>query len=175
MRKGRRLTLAGSLQCRAGNGTAVPFPAPLSRLVTACLRFAPDRPPGLVFHGQAEHFSHNQKATVATLRLVFGIIPECCSASARNGVRLPSGMLFDFAGIRTGRRRGRSWGLCPQTPGIYRFRVRMASCRGGSTPPQHSGTWIGARVASLRCHYRCRSGVVSTGAAAWPVKRTATG
>ncbi len=29
----------------------------------------------------------------------------------------------------------------------------MANFRGGWTPPRHSGTWVGARVASLRCHY----------------------
>src|SRR5271157_2842292 len=53
------------------------------------------------FLDQAEHFPLNQKASVATLRMVFGFSPERCSASARNSVRLPSGMLFDFAGIRT--------------------------------------------------------------------------
>ena len=37
---------------------------------------------------EAEHFPHNQKASVATLRWVFGFIPECCSASFRNRVRL---------------------------------------------------------------------------------------
>jgi hypothetical protein len=36
--------------------------------------------------------------------MVFGIIPECCSASSRNGVRLPSGTLFGFAGMRSGAR-----------------------------------------------------------------------
>src|ERR1035437_760782 len=29
----------------------------------------------------------------------------------------------------------------------------MANFWGGCTPPRHSGTWVGARVASLRCHY----------------------
>src|ERR1035438_8902541 len=29
----------------------------------------------------------------------------------------------------------------------------MANFWGGWTPPRHSGTWVGARVASLRCHY----------------------
>src|ERR1035437_2818604 len=29
----------------------------------------------------------------------------------------------------------------------------MANFWGGWTPPRHSGTWAGARVASLRCHY----------------------
>src|ERR1035441_1118440 len=29
----------------------------------------------------------------------------------------------------------------------------MANSWGGWTPPRHSGTWVGARVASLRCHY----------------------
>jgi len=37
---------------------------------------------------QAEHFPHNQNASVATLRTLFGTGPECCSESARNGVRL---------------------------------------------------------------------------------------
>ena len=110
---------AGSLQCRAGNGTAVPFPAPLSQLVAACLRFAPDRR----FLDQAEHFPHNQKASVATLRMVFGIIPECCSASLRNGVRLPSGMLFDFAGIRSDAKKAAEIGRIAMraSPGVRTF------------------------------------------------------
>jgi hypothetical protein len=40
------------------------------------------------FLDQAEHFLHNQKASVATLRLLFGTGPESCSASLRNAVRL---------------------------------------------------------------------------------------
>jgi hypothetical protein len=79
---------AGSLQCRAGNGTAVPFPAPLSQFRAACLRFSPDALQRVRFLDQAEHFLHNQKASVATLRLLFGTGPESCSASLRNAVRL---------------------------------------------------------------------------------------
>jgi hypothetical protein len=41
---------------------------------------------------EAEHLLHNRKASVASLRSVFGIIPECRSAS--------SGMAFTFSGIR---------------------------------------------------------------------------
>jgi len=42
------------------------------------------------------------------------------------------------------------WGRRPRTPGIYRFRARMAPCWGRLAPPRHSGPWVGARVASLR-------------------------
>ena len=42
---------------------------------------------------EAEHFRDNQKASVATLRSVIGIIPECRSPS--------SGTAFAFSGIRT--------------------------------------------------------------------------
>jgi len=44
----------------------------------------------------------------------------------------------------------RPWGLCPQTPGIYRFCARMLLA-GRLTPPHHSGHRVGAPVASLRC------------------------
>ena len=45
-----------------------------------------------------------------------------------------------------------SWGRCPQTPGIYRvFRQNGCSLLGRLAPPRHSGRWVGARVASLRC------------------------
>jgi len=50
------------------------------------------------------------------------------------------------------------WGRCPQTPGIYRIVARMAVLFGaaGAAPPTvtcllHSGRWVGAPVASLRC------------------------
>ena len=56
--------------------------------MAACLRFAPDHLRTLPLLDQAEHFLHNQKASVATLRLVFGTGPESCSASPRNAVRL---------------------------------------------------------------------------------------
>ena len=52
----------------------------------ATLHFAPDS-----CLDEIEHFAENQKASVASLRW--------CSPSARNGVRLPSGMLFSLAGI----------------------------------------------------------------------------
>src|SRR6516225_413652 len=42
---------------------------------------------------EVEQFAENQKASVASLRW--------CSPSARNGVRLPSGMVFSLAGIPT--------------------------------------------------------------------------
>jgi len=45
---------------------------------------------------------------------VFGFTPEWCSESSRNAVRLPSGMLFDFAGMRKGRLAYR--GIHPQAP-----------------------------------------------------------
>ena len=44
-----------------------------------------------VYLDEVEQFTENQKASVASLRR--------CSPSARNGVRLPSGMLFSLAGI----------------------------------------------------------------------------
>jgi hypothetical protein len=53
------------------------------------------------------------------------------------------------------------WGLCPQTPGIYRiFRQNVCSRLGRQAPPRHSGRWVGARVASLRCPI-LRPGVAS--------------
>ena len=42
-------------------------------------------------------------------------------------------------------------GLCPRAPGIYRFRARMWLALGRLAPPPHSGRWVGAPVASLRC------------------------
>jgi hypothetical protein len=62
----------------------VPFPAPLSPLPVSVLRCAPDAK----HLDEAEHFLHNRKASVASLRSVFGIIPESRSASLRKGVRL---------------------------------------------------------------------------------------
>jgi len=47
----------------------------------------------IVYLDEVEQFTENQKASVASLRR--------CSPSARNGVRLPSGMLFSLAGIPT--------------------------------------------------------------------------
>ena len=42
-------------------------------------------------------------------------------------------------------------GRCPRAPGIYRFPARMAA-EAAASPPTHSGPWVGALVASLRCH-----------------------
>ena len=75
----------------SGERDCCPFPRTPFPLAAACLRFAPD----LGSLDQAEHFLHNQKASVATLRLLFGIGPESCSASLRNA--------FAFAGIRNWR------------------------------------------------------------------------
>lgn len=33
------------------------------------------------------------------------------------------------------------WGLCPQTPGIYRFRARIARKGGGTVATPYSGSW----------------------------------
>jgi hypothetical protein len=42
------------------------------------------------------------------------------------------------------------WGLCPQTPGILRFRQdSWARERDPCPPPRNPGNWIGARVPSL--------------------------
>ena len=77
--------LSGERDCRPFPRT--PFPAS-------------GRPPplrsGWFLLDEAEHFSENQKASVATLRW--------CSASARNTVRLPFGKAFAFAGIRSKQR-----------------------------------------------------------------------
>ena len=61
------------------------------------------------------------------------------------------------------------WGLCPHAPGIYRFTARIAGLLGaaGAAPPRwcqlpHSGRWIGAPVASLRCRI-LRPGPTSIG------------
>ena len=67
-------------------GAAAPCPAPQSSQVaptSASLR--------MVRLDEVKHFGDHQKASVASLRR--------CSPSARNGVRLPSGMLFSLAGI----------------------------------------------------------------------------
>src|SRR4051794_10644296 len=74
--------LDGEQDCRPFPRT--PFPAS-EQLASASLR--------IVSLDEAEHFAHNQKASVATLRW--------CSASARNTVRLSFGIAFAFAGIRT--------------------------------------------------------------------------
>jgi hypothetical protein len=55
------------------------------------------------FRAQAEqHSGVSQKVFGFIPESVFAFIPECCSESARNPVRLHPGMLFAFAGIRTG-------------------------------------------------------------------------
>jgi hypothetical protein len=58
-----------------------------------------------------------------------------------------------FPGRKANRKKAIfSWGRCPQTPGIYRvFRQNGCSLLGRLAPPRHSGRWVGARVASLRC------------------------
>jgi hypothetical protein len=75
--------------CRAERGTGRPrFPGSFLRSrppTSASLRMAS--------LDEVEHFSENQKASVATLRW--------CSASARNNIRLPFGNAFFFVGIRT--------------------------------------------------------------------------
>ena len=76
--------------CSAERGTGLPSLSPHP--------FPSLRPPAsatlrIVSLDEPEHFSDNQKASVATLRP--------CSASARNTVRLPFGIAFAFAGIRT--------------------------------------------------------------------------
>jgi hypothetical protein len=53
------------------------------------------------FRAQAEqHSGVSQKGFGFSPESVFAFIPECCSESARNPVRLPSGMLFALPGIR---------------------------------------------------------------------------
>ena len=61
------------------------------------------------------------------------------------------------------------WGPCPHAPGIYRFTARIAGLLGtaGAAPPRwcalpHSGRWIDAPVASLRCRI-LRPGPTSIG------------
>src|ERR1019366_380918 len=76
----------------SGERDCCPFPRTPFPACRRCLRFAPDPLRTLGPLDQAEHFPHNQKASVATLRRVFG--------TARNAVRLQPGMLFGFAGIR---------------------------------------------------------------------------
>ncbi len=59
---------------------------------------------------------------------------------------------FDFPWSKIKSEEGfLTWGRCPQTPGIYRLPARMAVSLGRLAPPRHSGRWVGARVASLRC------------------------
>lgn len=66
---------------RRGKGLPPLAPHPHPRVQPPHLRFAPD---GCI--DEVEHFAQNQKVSVASLRR--------CSPSARNGVQLPSGMLF---------------------------------------------------------------------------------
>ena len=82
-----RCSRSGSLCAEAGQRAAAPFPAPLSLLAAAILRFAPDR----FLLTKPNAFPHNRVASVATLRW--------CSGSSRNAVRLPFGTAFSFAGI----------------------------------------------------------------------------
>ena len=76
---GVELTLTGACLRFGGDKDCVPFPAPLSREpVHSPLRS------GQVFLDEAEHFPHNRRASVATLRRLFGFSPECRSRSLRN-------------------------------------------------------------------------------------------
>jgi hypothetical protein len=57
------------------------------------------------FRAQAEQDSGvSQKVFGFSPEFVFAFIPECCSESARNPVRLHPGTLFACPGIRTNRR-----------------------------------------------------------------------
>ena len=74
--------------CWRGKSLCGPFPTPLfsqRHSAYASLRKARQQYKIL---DEAEHFPHNQKASVASLRLAFDIIPECRSPSLRNGVHL---------------------------------------------------------------------------------------
>ena len=51
---------------------------------------------------------------------------------------------------KQGRRLSLDAGLCPKPLGFIAFPPEWLA-RGGLSPPRHSGRWIGARVASLRC------------------------
>ncbi len=69
----------------AGKGDCAPFPTPLFRISAL-----PPLRSGTPFPlDEAEHFAHNRKASVASLRSAFDIIPESCSALSRNGVQFP--------------------------------------------------------------------------------------
>src|SRR5215469_6742327 len=88
------LTALRDSACRGGARDCRPLPR---TPILAC-----GRPPplcsGRVCLDELEHFVENQKASVASLRW--------CSPSARNGVRLPSGMLFSLVGIPSHYRDG---------------------------------------------------------------------
>lgn len=51
------------------------------------LRYASDAASALRTLDEAEHLFHNQNTSVASLRSLFGFIPESCSPCLRNGVR----------------------------------------------------------------------------------------
>src|SRR5215469_13632082 len=81
------LTALRDSACRGGARDCRPLPR---TPILACGRPPPLRS-GRVCLDEFEHFVENQEASVASLRW--------CSPSARNGVQLPSGMLFSLAGI----------------------------------------------------------------------------
>ena len=61
-------------------------------------------------------------------------------------------------------------GRRPRAPEIYRFNARMARS-GRSAPSRHSGRWVGALVASLRCHV-LRPGAVSISSSGLPCEES---
>ena len=73
----------GCFSAERGKGLR-PFPRTPFLASASGLRFAPDTE----YLDEAEHLLDNRKASVASLRSVFGIIPECRSASLRNSVHL---------------------------------------------------------------------------------------
>jgi hypothetical protein len=72
---------SGMLCAEAGQGTATPCPAPPCSRAAADLRFAPD---GWISLDEAEHATAQSKCQRRYAPMVFGIIPECRSASLRN-------------------------------------------------------------------------------------------
>jgi hypothetical protein len=104
-----RCPRSGILCAEAGQGTAAPCPAPPSSPVAAHLRFDPDAVDSL---DEGEHFTAPSSCQRRYAPMVFGVIPECCSASPE--------LAFSFAGIPARRPRGRG----AQTTGIRRLPSR---------------------------------------------------
>jgi hypothetical protein len=88
----------------------------------------------LLMQQQVLHFDPVDPLGFAEYRKFSEIIVRAAVKGHAHTAPLPHFEHFDFHPIRTGEmrlQRVRLVGLCPQTPGIYRFRARMAGFWGG--------------------------------------------
>ena len=59
---------------------------------------------------------------------------------------------YDLLGVKPNRKKAFLVGdAVPKPLGFTAFPPEWLVCLGRLTPPRHSGRWVGARVASLRC------------------------